>query len=293
MMKIHHISTLASQFKPNLNFYTKVLGLRLVKNTVNQENPSMRHVFYGDYLGSPGTVLTFFIVPLLGKRTDGNHYINSVTLQIPTGSFQWWAAWLTKNDIVFHQTNSLLTFDDPDQFTITLTEGPAMLAEKQINSQSPVPADKQIVQILGTSWAGPAIVNSATFFHDFLSTNTDDQKVDLDNNQFIKLVQTNEPTKRTRFGRGSIDHLALQVDSEDELFAYWQKTVQQGWQLEIYRDRHWFKSIYLRDTSNNRLELATTSPGFTIDEQLDDLGTSLVLPPWLENKRAVIEDQLS
>lgn len=82
-MQIHHISVLASNFASNHAFYTHTLGLRLVKDTVNQENPAIEHLFYGDYLGSPGTVITFFIVPYLGHRTDGNHSISDLILQIP------------------------------------------------------------------------------------------------------------------------------------------------------------------------------------------------------------------
>ncbi|KRM61622.1 bleomycin resistance protein [Paucilactobacillus vaccinostercus DSM 20634] len=291
-MQIHHISVLASNFTSNHAFYTHTLGLRLVKDTVNQENPAIEHLFYGDYLGSPGTVITFFIIPYLGHRTDGNHSISDLILQIPRHTSDWWAQWLTAQHVAVTHTADQLTFDDLDEFHIILREGDAQLTTAQINPASPVPAQNQIVKILGTHWLGPDPAASARFFDQFIAAPTDATgQVQLADHNFIGLKKA--PTQqRTRFGRGSVDHLALQVADDQQLFAYWQKAVQQGWQLELFRNRHWFKSIYLRDPSDNRLELATPAPGFTVDEPLDQLGTHLVLPPWLADQRAEIEQRL-
>lgn len=291
-MKIHHISLLASDFSRNYAFYTQTLGLRLVKDTVNQENPAIEHLFYGDYLGTPGTVITFFIIPHLGHRTDGNHSINGLILQIPRTSRTWWRNWLTQQGVAVSEQAGQLTFDDPDQVHITLQEGDDTLTRAQFNPDSPVPGPYQLVKIIGTNWAGPHPHDSAAFFDDFIAAPTNHHhQVLLAGDQRIFLQQA--PTsERTRFGRGSIDHLALLVDDEETLFSYWQKAIDQGWQLELYRDRHWFQSLYLRDPSDNRLELATPTPGFTVDEPLATLGKSLVLPPWLESKRATIENRL-
>lgn len=293
-MKIHHISNLAANATVNQHFYTTILGLRLVKNTVNQENFRIRHLFYGDYAGTPGTVITFFIVPMLGRRTDGNHYIGSMTLAIPTDSLNWWTHWLTTQQITVTHTNGTLRFTDPDNITITLIETATVLPRDRQVPNNQVPGQFQITGILGTTWAGPSINATSNFFTQFIDASTDlHQKVQLTDQQFIQLVQTSVDDTRTRFGRGSIDHLALQVTTDDELFDFWRRAVSQGWQVETYRDRTWFKSIYLRDPSDNRLELATTSPGFTIDEPLATLGEKLTLPPWLEPKRAEIKAQLA
>lgn len=292
-MKIHHISNLAANATVNQHFYTDILGLRLVKNTVNQENFKIRHLFYGDYEGTPGTVITFFVVPYLGHRTDGNHYIGGMTLAIPAGSIGWWQQWLTNQQVPVVLQNNQLVFTDPDEMTIVLTQTDDVLPPKRQVPDNNIPGEYQLTGILGTNWAGPNIDPTKDFFQQFIDTSTDNQsKVTLSDGQFIQLIQSDKNV-RSRFGRGSIDHLALQVTNETELFDFWQQAVDQGWQVEMYRDRTWFKSIYLRDPSDNRLELATTSPGFTIDEPLASLGEKLTLPQWLEPKRSEIEIALS
>lgn len=293
-MKIHHISNLAANATTNHRFYTTILGLRLIKNTVSQENYRIRHLFYGDYEGTPGTVITFFVVPLLGHRTDGNHYIGGMTLSIPTGSIDWWHDWLTSHDIPVSITNGQLSFTDPDQMPIILSPTDATLPANRQVPHNQVPGKYQITGILGTNWAGPATAPTSNFFQRFINAPTDQQnRVTLANGQFIQLKQSPANAGRTRFGRGSIDHLALQVSDDTELFDFWQLAVSQGWQVEMYRDRTWFKSIYLRDPSDNRLELATLAPGFSVDEPLANLGEQLTLPQWLEPKRAEIEAALA
>lgn len=292
-MKIHHISNLGANADVNHHFYTTILGLRLVKNTVNQENFRIRHLFYGDYEGTPGTVITFFIVPFLGHRTDGNHYIGGMTLAIPTGSINWWQQWLTDQQVPVTLKDNQLILMDPDQMTIVLTQTDNVLPSNRQVPANQVPGKYQITGILGTNWAGPTPAASNAFFQQFLNLQTNDQnKVMLSDNQFIQLIQSDNNI-RSRFGRGSIDHLALQVANDTELFDFWQQAVNQGWQVEMYRDRTWFKSIYLRDPSDNRLELATVAPGFMVDEPLATMGEKLTLPQWLEPKRTEIETLLA
>ncbi|WP_137597098.1 VOC family protein [Paucilactobacillus kaifaensis] len=293
-MKIHHISNLAANANTNQHFYTSILGLRLVKNTVNQENFRIRHLFYGDYEGTPGTVITFFVVPLLGRRTDGNHFIGGMTLAIPEGSIDWWHDWLVAHQLEVSIDNGQLSFTDPDQMKIVLAQTDTILPVNRQVPNNKVPGKYQITGILGTNWSGPNTALTSNFFHRFINAATNQQnKIVLSDDQFIQLVQAPADAGRTRFGRGSIDHLALQVNDEIELFDFWQLAVSQGWQLEMYRDRTWFKSIYLRDPSDNRLELATLSPGFSVDEPLANLGEKLTLPQWLEPKRAEIEAELA
>lgn len=292
-MQIHHISMLAADAQKNFDFYTKVLGLRLVKNTVNQENFSLQHLFYGDYTASPGSVLTFFVVPFLGKRTDGNHHIDGAYLGIPKGSLDWWASWLTDHDVAVQRTDQQLSFTDSDQFNLVMQETEQTLSEAQINPDSPVPAKNQIVHILGNTWVVPDLPATEAFYHDWLGLTADaNHRISLATDQFIQLRQTDQPTTRTRFGRGSTDHLALSAENEDQLLDYWELAKTQGYHLEMYRDRFWFKSIYVKDPGDNRLELATMGPGFTRDEPLDQLGKKISLPPWIEPKRAEIEAKI-
>lgn len=293
-MKIHHISNLAADAAINQHFYTNILGLRLVKNTVNQENYRIRHLFYGDYEGTPGTVITFFVIPSLGRRTDGNHFIGKMTLAIPFGSIDWWHNWLIDQRIPVKVTNDQLSFTDPDQMSIILSQTDTILPLSRQVPNNPVPGKYQITGLLGMNWTGPSITQISNFFQQFLNMPTDQQnRVILSNGQFIQLQPATADAGKTRFGRGSVDHLALQVSDDTELFNFWQLAVAQGWQVELYRDRTWFKSIYLRDPSDNRLELATLSPGFSIDESRAHLGERLILPAWLEPQRTEIEAVLA
>ncbi|KRL21190.1 VOC family protein [Lentilactobacillus kisonensis] len=287
-MQTHHISLLTRNAKQNVHFYTRVLGMRLIKNTVNQENIKIRHLFYGDYLGTPGTVVTFFVLPLLGHRTDGNHYFNSIKLAIPLGSLDFWKQRLTNLGYETNNIDNGIEFDDPDQVKIKLVTTNELLTDTRIVADNDVPAANQITRLLGTELHVPDPEATARFFHDWLGIPSNQNTVSLDNGQSIELFQSKDPTQRTRFGRGSIDHFALAAPSKEKLLQYWERAKKLNLNTEEYADRGWFKSIYVRDPGDNRIEIATTSPGFSLDEPILKLGNGLGLPPQFENKREEI-----
>lgn len=289
-MQTHHISLLTKDAKQNIHFYTQVLGLRLVKNTVNQENIHIRHLFYGDYLGTPGSVITFFVLPLLGRRTDGNHFINGFSLAIPTGSKAFWQARLADNGIESRDTATGLAFEDPEQIPVNMIETDAQLTEWQIVPNNGIDAQYQITRFLGTELHVPDVSASQAFFEQLLGLTVTDNQVELDGAQAIKLVQTDDFEQVTRFGRGSIDHVALRVENEAELLSLYDRAKEQGWDIEMYRDRGWFKSLYIREPGDNRIELATPTPGFSLDEPILTMGNSLGLTPKFESHRQEILD---
>lgn len=290
VVQTHHISLLTKDAKKNIHFYTQVLGLRLVKNTVNQENIHIRHLFYGDYLGTPGSVITFFALPLLGRRTDGNHFINGFRLAIPTGSRSFWIERLNTNGIETTKTADGLSFNDPEQIPVTMVETDHQLTEWQVVPNNGIDAKYQISRFLGTELHVPDIAATARFFETFLNLQVKNNIVELDGAQQIKLVATKDFEQVTRFGRGSIDHVALAVHDEAELLALYQLAQDQGWDIEMYRDRGWFKSLYIREPGDNRVELATPTPGFSLDEPILTMGNSLGLPPRFESSRQKILD---
>ncbi|WP_288531352.1 VOC family protein [uncultured Secundilactobacillus sp.] len=289
-MQTHHISLLTKDANQNIRFYTHILGLRLVKNTVNQENIHIRHLFYGDNLGTPGSVVTFFVLPLLGRRTDGNHFINGIRLAIPQGSTDFWMTRLTNNHVVPTQTTTGLTFDDPDQIPIVLVETPETLTDWQVVPNNGIEAKNQITRFLGTELAVPDVEATATFFERFLNLTVANQTVQLDQQAELTLTPTTNFEQVTRFGRGSIDHVALRVADEQTLLDYYQKAQEQGWDIEMYRDRGWFKSLYIREPGDNRIELATPTPGFSLDEPILTMGHDLGLTPKFESHRQEILD---
>lgn len=290
VVQTHHISLLTKDAAKNIHFYTEVLGMRLVKNTVNQENIHIRHLFYGDNLGTPGSVITFFVLPLLGRRTDGNHFINGFRLGIPTGSASFWQDRLTANGITVTPSGTTLQFDDPEQIPITMVETPAQLTEWQIVPNNGIDAKYQITKFLGTELHVPDVAASQAFFEQLLNLTVTDNVIELEDQAQIKLVQTPDFNEVTRFGRGSIDHVALRVDDEAELLRLYDLAENQGWQIEMYRDRGWFKSLYLRDPGDNRIELATPTPGFSLDEPILTMGNDLGLTPKFESHRQEILD---
>lgn len=287
-MKTHHISLLTKDANQNVHFYTKVLGMRLIKNTVNQENIKIRHLFYGDYLGTPGTVVTFFVLPLLGRRTDGKHFFNSIKLAIPTGSLAFWQHRLDRLGYQTTEIDNGLKLLDPDGVELKLILTSERLTDMRIVPDSEVPAEDQITRLLGTALHVPDPRATAAFFYEWLGLSVESNAVKLEDGQTIDLLKSQRPDDRTRFGRGSIDHFALAAPTLAKLNDYWERAQQLHLNTEEYADRGWFKSIYVRDPGDNRIEIATISPGFSLDEPLLTLGHGLGLPPQFEPQRQEI-----
>lgn len=287
----HHISLLTKDRTANIAFYTETLGLRLVKNTVNQDNHRMIHLYYGDYQGTPGTVITFFIVPHLGNRYDENHFLATVGFKIPEGSLNYWQERLTAEKIAFTIEGKRLNFADPDGVALYLQETAEvpLPADRQVKNQ--IPGDKQILGLASSEIHVPDAAATSRFFEKFLDWPTIDGTIQLADQDFLKIIETNNSDKM-RMGRGSIDHIALAVEDDATLEQLHKKAQEQNWQIEKIVSRGYFKSLYIREPGGNRIEFATLQPGFTIDEPLESLGESFALPPFLADQRAEIEKNL-
>lgn len=288
MPAFHHVSLLTRHAKDNVDFYTRLLGLRFVKNTVNQENHRMLHYYYGDYSGAPGTVVTFFVVPHLGQRYDNDHYLATIGLNIPENSLPFWEHRLSENEVAFEKNGSLLTFEDVDGVKILLEEvhQPPLAQEQQVKND--VPGDYQIIGLRSTEFHVKEPEKTIEFFSKLLEWQAQGNRIQLSETEFIDILPT-ETTEPARMGRGSMDHVAFAIFDEDELEQLYQKAQSQGWNIEEIVSRGYFKSLYIREPGGNRVEFATMAPGFTIDEPLEHLGESLALPPFLQEQRAEIE----
>ncbi|AEB73576.1 VOC family protein [Lentilactobacillus buchneri] len=289
-MRTHHISLLTRDAQQNIDFYTRVLGMRLVKNTVNQENIRIRHLFYGDYLGTPGSVVTFFVVPLLGHRTDGKHFFNNIKLSIPTGSTDFWKKRLTDHSVTVQDIDHGLVFADPDDVEVKLLETSEVLTDMRVVPDNGIPAEKQITHLMGTELHVPDPEATSAFFHNWLGIPVENNVVQLEDGQSIELFESDQQDVRTRFGRGSIDHFAIQAPTNAALFKFWDIAKEQHLNIEEYADRGWFKSLYVRDPGDNRVEIATTTPGFSLEEPILTMGQGLSLPPKFESQRQEIMD---
>lgn len=285
---IHHVSLLTRFAERNHFFYTTILGLRFVKKTVNQENHKMLHYYYGDYAGTPGSVITFFIVPALGRRYDNDSFLSTIGLKIPKGSLDFWAQRLADAQIKFVKEDNLLYFTDEDHVDLRLIEVEQGPLAQNLQVKNAIPGDKQILGLSSTEFHSAELDKTADFFYRLLGWKNNQGRIQLNETDFIQLLQT-ERTEKTRMGRGSMDHIAFSVNDEQALDKLHNKAQNQGWNIEKSVHRGYFKSLYIKEPGGMRVEFATLSPGFTIDEPLNSLGEHLALPPFLEEKRLEIE----
>ncbi|WP_317913376.1 VOC family protein [Carnobacterium maltaromaticum] len=288
---IHHISGFTKSAKESIYFYTEILGLRLVKNTVNQENTKMRHLFFGDYQGTPGTLLTFFEISKLGQRRDFNNYFSTNYLAIPKGSLQFWKERLLQFNVESHQDDEGLEFTDFDDFKLKLIETDEQIQPEKATQHSTVPAHYQIIRIAGTSLVveNPTLTNQ--FLHTYLGIKST-ETLPLNNRASFTIVKKSSELAKSRIGRGSIDHIAYSATTDADLEALYQTALANQFKIEEYVDRGYFKSLYVKEPNGLRIEIATELPGFLIDEDLATLGENLALPAFLETKRTTITKTL-
>lgn len=293
---IHHISAITKSARKNHDFYVDLLGLRFIKNTVNQQNTTMRHLFYGDYNANPGTQLTFFELKNSGQAYNEDNYFSTITLDIPKGSLSFWQDRLTKYGVSVEHSfdDSTLFFKDSDGLPLALRDSEGMIALENAVSHPSIPRE---MQIIGLSEILIRVANpeaTLDFFSSFLGLKREGgcNFVYNDSNQFTTTVEASTSTSKSRFGHGSIDHIAYNVETDEDLEQLYQKALDMNLPIEMYLDRDYFKSLYVTDPNGLRIEIATKGPGFTIDEPLDTLGETLALPNFLKNKRADIEAQL-
>ncbi|OJF94623.1 ring-cleaving dioxygenase [Alkalibacterium sp. 20] len=301
----HHISMLVKNAKGTNRFYKDVLGLRRVKVTVNQDDPSMYHLFYGDKTGSPGTGLTFFEMPSIGRTHRGTNAITRIGLMVPSDeSLNYWKVRFEQLDvyhgsITTYAKRKALNFEDPDglQLVLLVADGEEMDTWESYE-QSEVPVEHQI-RGMGT------IEISVRDSDRFTKTLTDVlkykevyrdttevlfQTAKEDSYGEILVKHLDGPDEKP--GRGSIHHLAIRVSEESEL-AHWDETARQNrFSSSVLVDRYYFKSLYFREPSGILFEVATDGPGFTVDQTSDHLGEKLVLPTFLEDRREEIESRL-
>ncbi len=301
----HHISMLVKNAKETNTFYQDVLGLRRVKVTVNQDDPSMYHLFYGDKTGSPGTGLTFFEMPNIGRTHRGTNAITRIGLMVPSEeSLSYWKVRFEQLN-VYHGSLSTyakrsgLKFEDLDglQLVLLVADGEEMDTWESY-PESEVPVEHQIRGM------GPIeiTVRDSDTFTETLTERMKYKEVYRENNetlfQTVKADSYGEilvkhlegPDEKP--GRGSVHHLAIRVSEESEL-EYWDKMARENrFPSSGEVDRYYFRSLYFREHNGILFEVATDGPGFTVDQDAEHLGKKLVLPPFLEDRREEIENRL-
>ena len=306
---IHHVSAITANASANYEFYTKVLGMRLVKKTVNQDDPSMYHLFYADEAGSPGTDLTFFEIKRAGHTYPGSQSISTTSLRVSTDeSLNYWQERLDQFDV---ERGSIEEQAGRKEISFRDPEGQRLkLVSDEFNhgvpggipwSKGPVPIQHGIlglgpVHLTVTDAAlTKAVLMDTLGFHELEQPKPDWYAFETGEggNGARVYVEEQPEWKREKPGRGSVHHVAFRVEDEQELEKWKAKIQDAGFPNSGIVDRYYFKSLYFRDPNHILFELATDGPGFETDEDKEHLGEILALPPFLEEKRSEIEDRLT
>lgn len=302
----HHISMITKNANQNNSFYRHTLGLRRVKLTVNQDDPSMYHLFYGDKTGSPGTELSFFEIPLVGNTYRGTNAITQIGLLVPSeASLAYWKDRFEKHGVMHgnistYANRPALRFEDDEGLRMVLIAANGEKADHwETWEKSNVPAEHQI-QGMGpveiTVRRLDKLAKTLTeMFGYFEASRTEQQAIfqSVQGQAFGEIVVKQLEGPREKPGRGSIHHLAIRVKDDKELM-YWEEQVKErGFHSSGIVDRFYFKSLYFRESNGILFEIATDGPGFTIDGNIDTLGEKLDLPPFLEERRSEIEKNLT
>jgi glyoxalase family protein len=298
---VHHITAIAGAAQENLDFYAGVLGMRLVKRSVNQDDPGTYHLFYADAEGHPGSDLTFFPWTELAPPRPGYGLAMEVDLEVPEDSLGYWADRLRKygtspGEPLTRFGQRVLAFTDPHGLNVALVEAPAGRPFAPWEG-SPVPASDQIRGLFGAQlWE-----RSAAATAQFLTTVLGFQHLAMEkgwtrygfpNAAGVVDVRDAPEARRGAWGVGCVHHLAWRVDDQAHQLAVRARVEHSGAEPTPVIDRFWFKSVYFREPGGVLFELATDGPGFAVDEDAAHLGETLVLPPWLEAHRGTIEAAL-
>ena len=297
---LHHVTAIAGPAQENLDFYAGVLGMRLVKKSVNQDDPGTYHLFYADAEGHPGTDITFFPWADLAPRRDGYGLSTEVSLAVPPGSLAFWAERLGLDAATIETrfgAKVLPTFD-PHGLRLAFCESESSLGRPFAPwDRSPIPVEHQIRGLESARLLERELEESVSFLRDGLGF----REIAEENGwqrygvgegisgQYLDLRAAEPNEKRGAWGTGTIHHLAWRVADDVEQLVVRDDVLRAGAQPTPVIDRFWFKSVYFREPGGVLFELATDGPGFAVDEDVATLGESLVLPPWLEPNRTAIE----
>jgi glyoxalase family protein len=299
---LHHVTAISSSAQGNIDFYAGVLGLRLVKRTVNFDDPLTYHLYYGTEVGAPGTILTFFAWPNAYRGRVGTGQVNATAFSVPKGSLPWWQGRFKIHRVSYDLPltrfgDEVLPFQDHDGMQLELV---AIDDERPPWKAGPVPEEHAIRGIHGITAHEEGYQMTAELLTETLRFT----QVGQDGNRFryraqgvqgapeghgsIDLLCTPD-APRSRGGVGAVHHIAWRVPDDSDQLA-WRKTlVSAGMNVSPVLDRQYFHSIYFREPGGVLFEIATDQPGFATDEPKETLGTSLKLPPWLEGARPQIE----
>ncbi|MBT1703950.1 ring-cleaving dioxygenase [Chryseosolibacter indicus] len=299
---IHHVTAIASDAQRNIDFYTGILGVRLVKKTVNFDAQDVYHFYYGDELGHPGSILTFFPYSGLIKGRHGNGYLNTTTFSVPLASLDYWMERLKKFRINFKEPQErfeneiVIYFEDTDGLGLELVFNDR--DSRPGFTYGHIPLAHSIKGFYSVEIWEEGYERTAAILTEQL-----DHKLVLEKGNRFRFAANNAPgnyvdilcapdSLKGRNGSGTVHHIAFSTPNVETQTAVMEKIKNRMLNPTPILDRQYFKSIYFREPGGVLFEIATADGGFTIDEEKDKLGEALKLPAWFEKDREKIQKSL-
>jgi glyoxalase family protein len=300
VLGIHHITAIAGNAKRNHDFYTRVLGLRFIKKTVNFDDPGTYHFYFGDEVGTPGTILTFFPWEGVTRGKSGVGMATEIGYSVPKNSLEYWSDRFKKHDVKVNSSGkrfgeSYLSFEDPDGLPL------ALIVPSKDDSRKPWVTNEVTTATATRGFHSitltlRSVANTAGILTDIFDYKLSGQEGNryryitaaAHNASIVDLIEAPDDPRAVNAG-GTIHHVAFRVTDENVLMDFREKVVKKGLHITGKIDRNYFFSLYFREPGGVLFELATENPGFAVDEPVAELGKNLKLPAQYEGKRAEIE----
>ena len=299
MSGIHHVTAISGAAERNLDFYTRVLGLRLVKKTVNFDDPGTYHLYYGDAQGQPGTILTFFPWAHAAQGRLGVGETQETAFRVPAAAIGYWTHRLVEQGVPhalekrFGET--VLTFTDPDGMRFALVGVAGAEHEtawgREIPVEHAIRGFHGVTLLLAKTDPTAAILDVLGFREVARDGALRRFSADVPLGGHLDIREAGD-FLRGRQGRGSVHHVAFRAADDAAQAAMVEKLTAQGMQVTGQKDRNYFRSVYFREPGGVLFEIATDDPGFAVDEPAESLGQALKLPRFLEPRRAELEAKL-
>ena len=282
---LHHVTAIASDPKKNLAFYTQFLGLKLVKKTVNFDDPTTYHLYYGDETGSPGTILTFFPWPRSLRGRAGSGQTTVTAYAVPADSLDYWTTRAHEHDVPVSGPSErfgepYITLRDPDHMAVELVASAAAGGHRLRSFHS----------VTLTEWSLAPTAKMLTELMDFTVAGEKGNRTRFSTGGpgFVD-VEVIPDQRRGSIGAGIVHHIAFRTPTEETQKGWHERIAGAGHSVSPIMDRNYFHSIYFREPGGVLFEIATDRPGFAVDEPADQLGVNLKLPTWYEPRRAELE----
>jgi len=306
---IHHVTCIAGDPQQNMDFWVETLGLRLVKRSINQDDPSTYHFFFADAEGTPGTSMTFFPWENMRQGKVGTGQVSRTAFRVPEGSLDYWEARFDEYGVDYADRierfgETVLPFFDPDGLPIELVEveipddEPTVPWTEFVPAESAIRGFHSVTLWLGDPFQTEELLETMGFSNVGTEQSPDDTPGD-ERTRFAapgsvgKYVDILPTIEGGRQGHGTVHHVAFQTPTDADQEAMRKAVRAHGVRSTNQIDRHWFRSVYFREPNGVLFELATSDPGYDSDEPLDALGEKLVLPPKFADTREQIEAGLA